>query len=478
MVKTFDEAYELLKPYPSDFFMSIMLAQWALESDKGRSELALEAFNFTGHKAQPNEWSADRVYKKDTIEDDGEGTKFIAPKEPFRLYHNPQEWAKHHASWMQRKPSTYAKAISAKTVEEQARALQGTYATDTSYAKKLMDMIKANNLTRFDKKESVKMPTVLLIAGHGLNTANGYFDPGAQGYVPKGEHRWYTEDVFPAMRKYLPKDADVVFHTAYNVYSRGNVVALAKSYGNDTIVIECHFDSGGTAYSKPGGHVIIYKDFTPDALDLRLRDAIKETVGLHPHYNAGISKRNNLQNVNHAANGGVNYRLIEWGMSSDKSNGDYMVKNVDTIAKEFVKAIFDEVKEMGGSTPTPTKNDVSNDFDLPAYKEPTKAFKVFKTGDTVTVRSPHEAWYIPATNQGRKPSKDFTGQSFKVERVADVNVGYSKRAYLLSGVKSFLLEQDVVEARSDWNAEEKDQQEQLDYVYIDGVKRAIGDVIK
>ena len=50
MVKTFDEAYELLKPYPSDFFMSIMLAQWALESDYGRSELALMANNFTGHK--------------------------------------------------------------------------------------------------------------------------------------------------------------------------------------------------------------------------------------------------------------------------------------------------------------------------------------------------------------------------------------------------------------------------------------------
>lgn len=477
MIKTYDQAYKSLSKYESDFFMPIMLAQWALESDYGKSELATEANNYTGHKTTG--WSGE-VYLKDTIEDDGKGNKFVAKSEPFRKYASPDDWAKAHASWLQRLPEVYAKAISAKTVEEQAGALQGTYATDTDYKEKLLKVIKADNLLKYDKPKSggTNMPKVLLIAGHGLNKQTGYFDPGARNYVPKGEHKWYTEDVFPAMKKYLPDNADVVFHTAYNVYSHANLVALAKSYGNDTIVIECHFDAGGTAYSKPGGHVIIYSSFEPDALDLRLRDAIKRTVGLHPTYKDGISKRNNLQNVNHAANGGVNYRLIEWGMSSDKSNGDYMVKNVDTIAKEFVKAIFDEVKEMGGSTPTPTKNDISNDFDLPAYKEPTKAFKVFKTGDTVTVRSPHEAWYIPATNQGRKPSKDFTGQSFKVERVADVNVGYSKRAYLLSGVKSFLLEQDVVEAREDWNTEDKDQQKQLDYVYIDGVKRAIGDVIK
>ena len=60
----------------------------------------------------------------------------------------------------------------------------------------------------------------------------------------------------------------------------------------------------------------------------------------------------------------------------------------------------------------------------------------------------------------------------------DVNVGYSKRAYLLKDKVSWVLEQDLVEPRSDWSSEQKDQQEELDYVYIDGVKRAIGDEIK
>ena len=118
---TYDEAYELLKPYESDFFMSIMLAQFNLESVMGTSELAVNASNFTGHKTTG--WSGD-VYKKDTIEDDGKGNKFVAKSEPFRKYNNPSEWAKYHAGWLQRLPDTYAKAINAKTVEEQAKALQ------------------------------------------------------------------------------------------------------------------------------------------------------------------------------------------------------------------------------------------------------------------------------------------------------------------------------------------------------------------
>src|SRR5699024_1668088 len=65
----------------------------------------------------------------------------------------PSEWAKHHASWLQRLPKVYNKAISAKTVEEQAQALQGTYATDTGYAKKLLDIIERDGLKKYDKKK-------------------------------------------------------------------------------------------------------------------------------------------------------------------------------------------------------------------------------------------------------------------------------------------------------------------------------------
>ena len=312
----------LIQKYDSPISIATRLAQLILESQLFTSELAIKSNNGFGIKVS-KPWT-------------GEGTEHLSGEvggarvSEFRKYPTHEASIKDHAGFFtstdfRATDAVYGLAIKADNYKDEAMNLgpkfpgdKNSYAGDPKYGPKLIEIIERYNLTQYDtKKESVKMPTVLLIAGHGLNTANGYFDPGARGYVQKGEHRWYTEDVFPAMRKYLPKGADVIFHTAYNVYSRGNIVALAKSYGSDTIVIECHFDSGGTAYSKPGGHVIIYKDFSADDLDLRLRDAIKETVGLHPNYAQGISKRDNLQNVNLAARGGINYRLIEWGMSSD-----------------------------------------------------------------------------------------------------------------------------------------------------------------
>lgn len=472
----------IIQKYDSPISVATRLAQLILESRLFTSELAVKANNGFGIKVSAP-WAGDG-YTHLSGEVGG------ARVSNFRKYPTHEASIKDHAGFFtstdfRASDAVYGLAIKATNYKDEAMNLgqkfpgdKNSYAGDPNYGHKLIELIERYNLTQYNtKKESAKMPTVLLIAGHGLNTANGYFDPGARGYVPKGEHRWYTEDVFPAMRKYLPKDADVIFHTAYNVYSRGNIVALAKSYGSDTIVIECHFDSGGTAYSKPGGHVIIYKDFNPDALDLRLRDAIKETVGLHPHYAAGISKRNNLQNVNLAANGGINYRLIEWGMSSDKGNGEYMVKNVDTIAKAFVKAIFEDVKDAPVTQPDKPKPAPNTDFDLPAYKAPTQPFKELKEGDLATIREGQTYWYIHE-GKGRKPSKDFAGDKDRILRVMDVNVGYSKRAYLLKDKVSWILEQDLVEPRADWSSEQKDQQEKLDYVYIDGVKRAIGDEIK
>jgi|GEM_PF-6501988 len=179
---TYDKLYELLNPYNSDFFMSIMLAQVYLESVMGTSELAVNANNFTGHKT--NGWTG-KIYYKDTVEYDAEGNPFIAKSEPFRLYDSPKEWAKHHAGWLRRLPDTYAKAINAKTVEEQARALQGTYATDTSYASKLLNIINKYNLTQYDKKESDKVSKLIqLDIGHGSDT---WSSGGGKGVVVKGK---------------------------------------------------------------------------------------------------------------------------------------------------------------------------------------------------------------------------------------------------------------------------------------------------
>src|SRR5699024_11507465 len=107
-----------------------------------------------------------------------------------------------------------------------------------------------------------KIMTCLLIAGHGKQK-NGGFDPCATGLISKGEHRYVKEDLFPAMKKFLPKTHDLVFFDEYNVYSYGNIVSLAKKY-NAKQITEFHFDAAGS--TATGGHVIIHSSYSPDKM--------------------------------------------------------------------------------------------------------------------------------------------------------------------------------------------------------------------
>src|SRR5699024_5443386 len=166
----------------------------------------------------------------------------------------------------------------------------------------------------------------------------------ASGYIKKGEHKYVKEDLFPAMKKYVPKGEKVVFFSDHKVNSYGDLVALAKKHNAKTVT-EIHFDAHTLGSSARGGHVIVHSNFKPDKVDLALRDAIKKMVGVrysHKCYE-GISGRNNLYNVNVAAQNGVNYRLIELGFGTNKTDADIMVKKVDEYAKELIKAVTGSV---------------------------------------------------------------------------------------------------------------------------------------
>lgn len=195
--------------------------------------------------------------------------------------------------------------------------------------------------------------THLLIAGHGKQK-NGGFDPGATGLIAKGEHRYMQEDLFPAMKKFLPKGADVVFFDDYNVYSYGNIVSLAKKY-NASQITEFHFDAAGS--TATGGHVIIHSNYSPDKMDLALRDTIKSMVGtIYTHKgHAGINGRNNLANVNRTANAGITYRLVELGFGTNKNDAKVLTKDVEKYAKKLVKTITGTTNDKKPSTSKSSK---------------------------------------------------------------------------------------------------------------------------
>lgn len=197
-----------------------------------------------------------------------------------------------------------------------------------------------------------------MIAGHG-KYPTGYFDPGAKGFISKGEHKYMKENLFPAMKKWVPQGVKAIFFSDYNVLRHGNIVELANKYGKDTAVVEFHFD-GSTESSATGGHVIIHKDYKPDEMDLKLIAAIKKNVGVRYTFRGikGLSGRGtDLGNLTKCRQKGINYRLVELGFGSNKKDSDVMLNKTNDYARDLVEAIFGKVSKPATSTPVKPSGD-------------------------------------------------------------------------------------------------------------------------
>jgi hypothetical protein len=198
--------------------------------------------------------------------------------------------------------------------------------------------------------------THLCIAGHGT-LANGNFDPGATGFITKGEHKYFKEDFFPAMKKFLPKGHNVVFYDKRSVVSHGDLVKIVQEYNADEVT-EFHFDAFNATAS--GGHVIIHADYSPDALDLKYRDVIKEMIGstrFTHRGHAGISGRSDLGNANRARNAKITYRLLELGFCTNEREAKILTGQVEEYAKKIVEVI---VGETNNEKPATKPTDIAN----------------------------------------------------------------------------------------------------------------------
>ena len=91
------------------------------------------------------------------------------------------------------------------------------------------------------------------------------------------------------------------------------------------------------------------------------------------------------------------------------------------------------------------------EVDLPEYREPILPYTESKVGDTVTIRDVAQ-WYNPETKKYMMSPNmpNYVGKEYKVKEVKDVSISYSKKAYLLEGPMSWVLEQDLEETRLEW----------------------------
>lgn len=136
---------------------SIVMAQAALESAWGKSELATKANNLFGVKGDYK----GKSYTKRTREEDKNGKSYYV-NAPFRKYPSFKESIADHGAFFVSsdwRKKNYAPVLKAKDYKTQAKALQSCgYATDTKYASKLINLIEEHGLAQFDSGKQTITP--------------------------------------------------------------------------------------------------------------------------------------------------------------------------------------------------------------------------------------------------------------------------------------------------------------------------------
>lgn len=173
------------------------------------------------------------------------------------------------------------------------------------------------------------MSKKLIALGHGRSKTNVY-DSGAKGNGTT-EAEFLRGSFLTSLKKYAKNKID--FYEK-NMFANREADTI-KGYDE---VIELHLDAASP--TAKGGHVIIYKDYKPDAMDNRIGEVIKKHFGLRG--NKMFDNRNDLYNLNVFTKRKIAYRLVELCFITNKANMDYFKKNVDLVAKELVEAILNE----------------------------------------------------------------------------------------------------------------------------------------
>lgn len=120
---------------------SITLAQGILESGNGNSTLASKSNNHFGIKCHST-WEGEKTYH----DDDKKG-------ECFRVYPDAYESFDDHSDFLKKKRYESLFELKMTDYKGWAKGLKKCgYATDPSYAKRLIDIIESNNLEQFDKE--------------------------------------------------------------------------------------------------------------------------------------------------------------------------------------------------------------------------------------------------------------------------------------------------------------------------------------
>lgn len=422
----------LVRKYPSAFFDSITIAQACLESDYGRSDLAVKANNLFGFKADET-WQGS-TYGKDSLEE--EYGRKVSRYSRFRRYDSIEDSIKDHAGMMERTSyhkRIYDRAINANSPLEQAKALTGTYATDSQYGAKLLRIIEKFNLTQYDQERSDTMfPKPKMIDRRtralGYGKSRGiYANRGLQAITTVVWHYTATlhqgdgENVIKAHERYwrdhhgweiggyhyyISRDGTIYWN--YNLEDGTYGAGIGNPY---CVHISCEASTAWNytpAQIKSREALTLWLLSNPDLPNCRVMKGHKEIPG-----------------------------------NSTTCPG-YTIAQLNQFRHNL------DVKLRAGAFNANPQG--LTEIKVEKYTQPKLPFKRFEVGDTVTLDKGFR-WYDEANKKllVSKREDELTGTQDKIVAVRDIeDVNNSEIAYKLEKYNSWILEEYLVEAKEDW----------------------------
>ncbi|WP_419775184.1 glucosaminidase domain-containing protein [Ignavigranum ruoffiae] len=450
------EIGRMVVKYPSDFFNSVAIAQACLESGYGQSELAKEANNLFGYKAKRGEWDGETYLKESPEEIKG---AIHIKRSNFRKYNSWEASVKDHAKMLSRSDwykNYYRKAISAKTPEEQAKALVNTYATDSKYAEKLIDIINYYGLKAYDEFQKGERPMTKLTmqqaaAKLGLKLV---VEPlpltKTFGRINRKQGIVIHQTGAPG----VGQNARAMANYQRNMSDPNNPEQKSWNYQVDDTQAIMSFDHDVATWQSSDGngpgnmaHISIEKCINADgdynkAFDnlAKLCACICYVEGFNPsakikrHYDFAPDKKWCPAQIMNGKNG-LTYQVLK-----DRVNKYLGILNGATVGHN-----------PQGLQATKTVK----------YTAPELPFKPLKVGDKVTL-SKGFLWLDPSKSELllSKRQKELELTTDIIAEIKDIpDVNNSKIAYRLKKYNSWILEEYLLEPKADWKIVDEENKE-------------------
>ncbi len=294
----------------NDLYASVMIAQAMVESGWGTSGLASAPnYNLFGIKG---DYDGESV-NMGTQEDDGSGNLYSISSN-FRKYPSYKESLEDYVSLLRGGTSgdsqLYAGAWKSNTTsyKDATKYLTGRYATDTTYADKLNNMIEKYHLTQFDTNASDKDQTYTVAQGDTLQSIADKFNMSAETLMSLNDLK--TDNyIYPGKTLTVTK---IIGNEENNV----SVTNLSNKISDDT-------GNVGDAYGDQQAPVFVQDE----------RDGVKKYVPSNDDYTSTINVQNDYSSND---------------SDSDSQNKSVTVQSGDTIDSIATQAgtSIDNIKQL------------------------------------------------------------------------------------------------------------------------------------